>query len=289
MTDDRRISDEEARDIWRRATRLQGAAERADMRDQLAPGEDTSAVHDPSALPAAQVVDAAVEAGISADHVLLALAERRLADWEAIRPERWTTRWLRRLVGHADAVELSRFVDASPSRVLAAIERVTGEGEFELTAEDSHGEDPAQGVALVLRNAPPSTGTGPSAFHFALDIADGRAVIATIRAEGEGTRLRLRVPLYRRGLNLTLAGGSAGLAGGGGAAGGVAVGDAAAGLLGAASLAGAWSGAALGLLLGGGVGVWGYRKLYAWGVAKGETALRRLASAIAAEAERDVA
>lgn len=287
MTDDRRVSDEEAREIWRRAAQLQGAAERAEARDRLAPGEDTTAAHDPSALPVNHVVGAAAEAGISADHVLLALAERRLADWEAIRPERWTTRWLRRLVGHTDAVEVSRFVRASPSRVLGAVDQVTAEGEFELAAEGKYGEDPAQGIALVLRSAPPSTGTGPSAFHFALDIADGRAVIATIRAEGEGTRIRLRAPLYRRGLNLTLAGGSAGLAGGGSAAGGVAVGDAAAGLLGAASLAGAWSGAALGLLLGGGVGVWGYRKLYDWSVAKGDSAVRRLASAIATEAERD--
>lgn len=286
MTDDHRISDDEAREIWRRAARLQGAAERAEARDQLAPAEDTAA-QDPSGLPVEHVVGAGAEAGISADHVLLALAERRLADWDAIRPERWTTRWLRRLVGHTDAVELSRFVGASPSRVLAAIEQVTAEGEFELTAEDRHGTDPAQGVALVLRSAPPST--GPSAFHSALDLADGRAVIITIRAEGDGTRLRLRVPLYRRALNLTLAGSSAGVAGGGGAAGGVAVGDAAAGLLGAASLAGAWSGAALGLLLGGGVGVWGYRKLYAWSVAKGDAAVRRLASAIATEAEGNAA
>lgn len=232
-------------------------------------------------------MDAAVEAGISADHVLLALAERRLADWDAIRPERWTTRWLRRLVGDADALEVSRFVDVSPSTVLAAIGRVTADGEFALTAEGRFGEDPAQGVALVLRSAPSSTGTRPSAFHTSLDLADGRAVIASIRAEDEGTRLRLRVPLYRRGLNLTLAGSSAGLAGGGGAAGGVAVGDAAAGLFGAAALTGAWSGAVLGLLLGSGVGVWGYRRLYTWGVAKGETALRQLASAIATEAERD--
>ena len=285
MTDDRRISDEEAREIWRRAVRLQGAAERAEARDRLAPGEDAAVVHDPSALPIEQVVGAATEAGISADHVLLALAERRLVDWEAIRPERWTTRWLRRLVGHTDAVEVSLFVRASPSRVLGAVEQVTGDGEFELAAEGRYGEDPALGIALVLRSASPFN--RPTAFHSALDIADGRAVIATIRAEGEGTRLRLRAPLYRRGLNLALAGGSAGLAGGGAAAGGVAVGDAAAGLVGAAALAGAWSGAALGLILGGSVGVWGYRKLYAWAVAKGDAAVRRLATAIAAEAERD--
>lgn len=285
MTDDRQVSDDEAREIWRRAVRLQGAAERADARDQLAPGEDTAVAHDPSALPVAQVVGAAVEAGIAADHVLLALAERRLADWEAIRPERWTTRWLRRLVGHTDAVEVSRFVGASPSRVLAAIEGVTGEGEYELAAEGEYGEGPVQGIALVLRVASPYT--RPSAFHSALDIADGRAVIATVRAEDEGTRLRLRVPLYRRGLNLTLAGTSAGLAGGGAAVGGVAIGDAAAGLLGVAALAGAWSGAALGLLVGGGAGVWAYRKLYAWGVSKGDAAVRQLASAIATEAERD--
>lgn len=287
MTDDRRISDEEAREIWRRAAQLQGSAERAEARDRLAPAADTGVAHDPSALPVEQVVDAATEAGISADHVLLALAERRLADWDAIRPERWTTRWLRRLVGHSDAVEVSRFVRASPSRVLGAVERVTADGEFELAAEGRYGEDPAQGIALVLRSV--ALSTRPSAFHSALDVADGRSVVVTIRAEGEGTRLRLRVPLYRRGLNLTLAGGSAGLAGGGGAAGGVAAGDAAAGLLGAASLAGAWSGAALGLLLGGGVGVWAYRKLYAWGVAKGDSAVRRLASTVATQAERDTA
>lgn len=285
MMDDRRISDEEAREIWHRASRLQRAAERTEARDHIAAGEDAVIAYDPSALPVDQVVGAATEAGISADHVLLALAERRLADWEAIRPGRWTSRWLRRLVGGTEAVEVSRFVRASPRRVLRAVERTTAAGEFQLAAEGKYGESAMQGIALVLRSSSPFS--SPSSFHRALDIADGRAVIATIRAEDDGTRLRLRAPLYRRGLNLTLVGGSAGLVGGGGAAGGVAVGNTAAGLLGAAALTGALSGAALGLLLGGGASVWGYRKLYAWGVSKGETAVRRLASAIATEAERD--
>ncbi|HSM07751.1 MAG TPA: hypothetical protein VLA33_01905 [Gemmatimonadota bacterium] len=213
MTNDRRVSEDEAREIRRRVARLQ----RAESRGQLAPDEDSvAAAHDPSTLPLEHVMGAGAEAGISADHVLLALAECKLADWDAIRPERWTTRWLR-----------NRFC----------------------RWPHGHRVDSRGG-----RGDPPSP-AGSS--------------------------------LYRRGLNLTLAGSSAGLIGGGGAVGGVAVGNAAAGLLGAASLAGAWSAAALGLLLGGGVGVWGYRNLYAGGVAKGDSAVRRVASAIATEAEGD--
>lgn len=66
--------------------------------------------------------------------------------------------------------------------------------------------------ALELQNAAEGSKPDPHA----LISADKNDLLFAIRPEGEGTRVRLRIPLFRRGVNLTLLGGASGLAGFGG-------------------------------------------------------------------------
>src|SRR5690606_23432999 len=108
--------------------------------------------------------------------------------------------------------------------------------------------------------------------------------LVTARPEGEATRLRLFAPLFRRELNLAVSGGFTGAAAAGGSAGGAAAGGAIAGWLGVGSAALVAGPAVVGALLGGALGLAGYRRLYRWSWRKGETALQRLLRAVTQEA-----
>src|SRR5690606_6000432 len=112
-----RVTDEEARELWRRAAEVHAAADRSRAgRAVVRAGERGLTLEDVSA--------AAEGAGIGADYVRLALAERRLPDGGAIRRDRWAARWLRRVVGDADAIQVSRVVQAEPARVLDAFRAI---------------------------------------------------------------------------------------------------------------------------------------------------------------------
>lgn len=276
------VSEEAARKLWKRAADLQSRAEEESTRPAA-----VSALQDPDALPVSRVVEAAQEAGIAREHALQAVAEGRLVDAEELDPDRWTGRWLARLVGGGGAVEVTRFVDAPIARVVEAVESVTSTEAFRLELEDRLGESAEGEALLVYRNVGSASWLAFSSFHGSVDIADGRALIVVLVGEAGGTRLRVRMPLYRRGLNLLVAGGAAGTGATGGTAGGAAVGGAVAGALGMATLAGAVAVGALGAVAGIGAGLWAFRGLYGWGVRSGETALERLVRAIVLEAERD--
>lgn len=276
------IADEDARALWRRAAELQRSAQDREERDDrplLEPERGTRT--------ADEVLGAAREAGISGEHLLVAWAERRLVDADEIEADRWSSRWLRALLGGDDAVELDRRVDAPPDRVRDAVAEVVSSDAFRMRLEDRLG-DPEEGAeVLVYRSDPPRPSFWAPAFHTTLDLADGRVVVVALRPEGEGTRLRLRAPLYRRGLNLALTGGSAGVLGAGGGVGGVAAGEAVAALIGASSVVPLAAPAVVGAVAGGGLGVWAFRKVYRWGRRKGERALERLGRAVVAEASKE--
>lgn len=268
-----RISEQEARELWRRAAELQAADERkrATRRAAVpAAAEDLSLAH---------VAEAAEGAGIEPDYVRLALAERRLVDADHIRRDRWTARSLRFVVGETDAIDLSRVIAASPDRVLRAFQVVVSKPEFELIPEDSIGDDPLVDGVLVyaIHSSSPS-------FHSHLSFADVRVVLVTVRADGNGARIRLRAPLFRRGLNLTVAGGLGGTGGALGAMGGGAAGGALAGWIGTASVAVLAAPAVVGALVGAAAGVVGFRKMYGSVARSGEGAMRRLLHAVAVEA-----
>lgn len=138
------------------------------------------------------------------------------------------------------------------------------------------GDDAAEGLVLLYR-APPGT-----PLHGALDIADARVVLIAMHAVEDGTRLRVRVPLYRRGVNAAVGSGSVLLGGGLAGAAGVEV---VTGILGAAA-AGAVAATGVGAALAGGAaGLWVFRRFYHWGSSNGETVVQSLVRAIALEAE----
>src|SRR5688500_525234 len=260
----RGISDEQARALWQRAAELQEAAERA-------PHALTAAA--PDGLTLEQVAVAAAGAGIDPDFVRVALAEQQLPDAQELDRSNWTARWLRVVLREADAMDVSHTVAAPPDRVLAALKASVSKPAFEMVSEGMIGDDPLQDGILIYRL------TGDSSFHSSLDWADARVLLFTVRQEGEQTRVRVRVPLYRRGINLGLTTGTAALGAWGGFAGGSAVSGAVAGLVGFAALP-VVAGAGIGTMLGVGLYRGGYRLVYR----KGLSAVHRLLQAIAAEA-----
>lgn len=272
------VTEAEARELWRRATELQGAAEEPGAGEEVLPPGG----HD--AVPMHRVLEAAEEAGISVENVLLAVAERSLVDAAEIRPDRWSARWLRYLVNESDAIEVSRVLRAPVGEVADATERVTSRDPYRVVLENRWKGDADGPVVLVYRSQGVSFGMS-SPFHSALELSDARVLLVSIRRTGDTTRLRIRVPMYRQRLNLTLAGGSTGLFGAGGTAGGAAVGQAAAELVGIAAVPAAVGLGALGAIVGAGVGIWGFRRLHSWGGAKGREAVEQLARAITMETE----
>src|SRR5690606_30893901 len=112
--------------------------------------------------------------------------------------------------------------------------------------------------------------------HWKLDFADGRTLLVTVRPEDAGTRLRIRAPLYRRGLNLALSGGAAGVFAGGSGAAGAAIGQGIAGVLGMAATVAAAGVGALAAAAGAGVGIRAYRSMYGWSRRQGELAVQQL-------------
>src|SRR5688500_14476082 len=194
-----RISDEQARELWRGAAELQAAAERSHQR---------ALVTDSSGISLEQVAQAAEGAGIDPDYVRVALAEKQLPDADAVNRDLWTARWLRAILREPDAIEESRVVEAPPAVTFAALRGVAAKPSFDLILESTIGSDPLRDAVLVYR-----IGDDETNFQDKLNWTDARVLLFTIRAEAGHTRVRVRVPLYRRGINLALAGGvSTGLA-----------------------------------------------------------------------------
>jgi hypothetical protein len=265
-----RISDEQARELWRRAAELQAAAER---------GHQRALVSDTSGLSLEQVAQAAEGAGIDPDYVRVALAEKQLPDADALDRDLWTARWLRRILREPDAIEQSRTIAASPSAVFAALRSVAAKPSFDLILESTIGSDPVRDAVLVYR-----LGSDDSNFQDNLDWADARVLLFTIRPEGDQTRIRVRVPLFRRGINLALTGGASTLLG----AGGMTLGASASAALPAAitaTAAFAMLPVALGGIAGAALGIGVYRGLYRWVYRDGAAAIGKLLQAIAMEAE----
>jgi hypothetical protein len=266
------ISEEQARELWQRALELQNAAE------QRKPDPPALMPADRNDLSLSQVAAAAEGAGIDPDYVRMALAERQLPDADRIDPRLWSARWVKWILREADAIEETRLIAASPAQVVAALKAISIRPEFELLHEAVLGDDPARDGVLVYR-LPNKTETS---FHSGMNWTDARVLLFAIRPERDDTRVRLRIPLFRRGVNLTLLGGASGLAG----FGGMTVGSVLAG-----SLTGVVAAAAVAMVpivagaAGAVLGVGAFRSLYRWGVRGGRACALRLLQAVEAEAE----
>jgi hypothetical protein len=275
MGDGPRIGEDEARLLWRRAAELQAAAERTQASQALArPGE--------TGLSLSDVAAAADSAGIDADFVRVAHVERLLPEAVEIRPDQRALRWLRPLVGgDADAFEATRFISAPPAQVLEAVRVVFAEPVYALTPELIIGTDPVVDGVLVYRVTKTAEADN---FYESMNWADARVLIVLVRAESNGTRVRVRVPLFRRNINLGLAGFLTGLGGYVGGAGGFALGAAAMspfGIPAALFTATAAIGVAAGAVIGGGA----FRRIYWWATNGGRTAINSLLNTVVLRAE----
>jgi hypothetical protein len=267
---DKNITDEQARELWQRAAELQAAAERGNERGLELPAE-------PTGLSLDQVAIAAEGAGIDPDYVRVARSEQQLPDADRIDRNLWSARWLRAILREPDAIELSRLVNAAPQHVLNALRTIAAKPAFDLNLEATLGDDPLTDAVLIYR-----VGTG--SFKDEMDWTDARVFLFTIRASDNATRLRVRVPLYRRGINLGLTG-ATGMVG---TWAGASLGAGASAALPAAlatSVAMAMVPVAIGGLAGLALGVGLYRGLYRVVHRSGVSGVDKLLQAIGTEAE----
>jgi hypothetical protein len=265
------ISDDEARALWRRAAEMQVSAEHRKDTAALMPTADLE-----SGLSVEQVTAAAEGAGIDPEYVRLALAERSLPEAASGSREAWAP-VLRVLTNdESDALERSAAIAAPPERVLAAVRATLARPPYDLTLENTLGEAPLEDGVLVYRivkglHKKFGVSQSYSPFQQQANNADGRVLLVTIRADPEGARLSVRMPLFRRGQNMlffsicAVAGALAGSALPPDSAGLLQ------GLLGAAGLVG---------------GTAFYRGVYRWALRKGETAIERLLRDVSSEAAR---
>lgn len=152
-----------------------------------------------------------------------------------------------------------------------------------MALEDRIEQESGEASVSVFRNVGSDGLFDQAPFHGALHLSDGRVLVVAVVSEPDGgSRVRVRMPLYERGVNLTISGG-AGIGGGAaGAALGAAAGEAVAGVVlvgatGLLPLAAVVVPAVLGAYVGVGAGVLGFRRLQSWGFGKGHTALSQLA------------
>lgn len=290
MSDERRLSEEEARRLWRRAAELQAeAAHRLESAADRGSGEGSRDDADRAAGYAlADVRAAAREAGIDEAYLGRALAE---LDATAGLVEAGGGGGLaeRFLGASADALVVSHLYDASPTTVYEALRKVMPRPPYELEVVESRGH-PLEGGSLTLEV--PAHWTSRQAGDFSYEVrgwADIKEIHLTLRPSheaGEGCEVMLVCPLGRsKRINLWVGGGLTAVGGG-------VVGLMGLGLLAQAAAGGlallmtvltvAWVvGAPIGL---GYAGMLGYRAIYAHALERARKALVRLLDSVAVEA-----
>jgi hypothetical protein len=271
-----RLSEAEARRIWRRAAELQARAADAAARGDLpVPTERTEG------LASTEVTAAAVEAGIASEYVQLALAELESGRLEDVRDE-GVQKLGRRLVGEPfDGVEAERMIAAAPAETHAVLLRIFTAQPYTLVLTDTRGSTPFVDDVLVFDAEAPSFSQTP--FQTKLYFGDVKRLYVMIRPlpdRDDACRVRIRGPFERRRLNLFLGGvftAVPGLAGTGIGLGiGAALFTAGAGAIAtpiAVGLLGAFGGAR------------GFRALYQLGVRQVRRALEQLLGTLAADVQ----
>jgi len=292
--DETRISEEEARALWRRAAELQAdAARRLEERSrQLAPREQPSDTVDADGYRLADVRAAAKDAGISPeflDHALVESRNRAVVEGADAQPSAMAASFLGQ---PPRAIEVSRVIHAPAEEVYAAMQRVLPSHPFRLTLIDHHGADPTDGGVLVFKVPAFSYTTTASDQSFAYEMAwvDLKQLHFSLRrldTDPPTTELIVQGSLiYSHKLNMWVGGGICGLAALLSGAGGAFAGGAAAIALGIGGLA---AGAIVGALAGGaavgGLAMLGWRAVYRYALRRGEKAIRNLLGAIAVDIE----
>jgi hypothetical protein len=272
------LSEEEASRLWERAAQLQaeasGTSEPTDVQTTALP---------PSGYSLEDVRSAALEASIGEKFFEAALVDLRS---ERTLPSAGRGgRLARRLLKNPPStITVQRILEATPQTVFAAMEAVLPEEPFRLTLTDQEGDPLNQGLLVFDIPEVPS----PLARGFAFEARDGglqRIFISLRPIEGPTPSCEItvysHVTSHRVGLGLgvlmgTLFGGAGYSVGwlGGIALGGVGV------MTGLGPLA-----AVGGAVVGGAVGIQGFRVAYGSGMKRARKALEGLVSAVGARAK----
>ncbi|MBV9772713.1 MAG: hypothetical protein JO040_02110 [Gemmatimonadetes bacterium] len=194
------LSDQRAREALRRAAQLQAEAverleQQARRRIQAQTGEES----EPGGFRREDVESAAVEAGISVEFIRQALLEQETLGEEAADLAPWVDRVGSRMLRTRErSIQLSRIVDAEPSVVLEAMQRVFPSQPYGMTLVDSLGGLPLEGGVLVfqLPRITMSGSTSMTPFAYAATTVDLSQLHVSLRAvplgERTGCELTLR-------------------------------------------------------------------------------------------------
>jgi hypothetical protein len=293
-TPDSVLSEEAAKAVWLRAAQLQADAARR-VQDRTAQAESFATGVQPSAPTTGyrrtDVEAAAIEAGIGAEFVQLALAElpgqadeARLASLAPAdqRRERIATF----IVGTSDrSMQVTRTIDGTPVRTLEAIGRIFPAHPWDLTFRDTVGGHPLDGGVLTFTVREISTGdyvgtTGLGTLRYYLSVIDAYQLRVTLHPLATDPR-RCEVTIttdLRSGVkkNAKLGFGLGLGLGGGGAAVGVALSAAKGALLLAAPIGLAAFVAVSALMVG------TYRWTFRWGLKRARLELEHLLDALQA-------
>lgn len=258
------------------------AAEQAEARKRHLIQSGTEPASDDLALR--DVEAAAVEAGIGAEFVQVAIAEIEGESAVQPPPSSWVSRAAGRLLGHPPRViEAARTLPASPQEVYAAMQRIFPNPPFGLVLRDTLGTDLFTDGVLVFET---DITTAKTKFELQLEFGDIKRILTTIRPasdRADACDVTLRAPVGRLGLNVVVGGGFTGAGAGGGLAAGAAAAPEFITLLGIGagltSLFTAVAAIATGAAAGGLV-LAAYRGLYRWGMRQGRQGLENLLQAL---------
>ena len=272
---DSNLTEEQARQLWARASQLQeDARRRAEEAARVLP---VPVEHDETGFALEHVRQAAVEAGIDARFVDTAWRETQAGVSPAKpRVDRRITRFLG---GERRVLEASRSIGAPPAEVLEAVHTVFTGDACKLVLADQVGGHPLEGGSLVFT----ATADYTTQIGKAIMWSDMREFLVSFQPKApEGpTVVRLRAPMeHSRKLNYRVGVGLNGVISAGGFGGALALG---AGL-------GLMAPAVAAVGIGGFAATWlatlkGYRWMYKKALAKGELGLNQLLRQVAVHVE----
>jgi hypothetical protein len=288
------LSEEAAKSVWLRAAQLQADAARR-VQDRTAQAEAFATGVQPSAPTTGyrrtDVEAAAIEAGIGAEFVQLALAElpgeREDAAGALVAPaDQGRERLATFIVGTSDrSMQVTRTIQATPVRTLEAIGRIFPAHPWDLTFRDTVGGHPLDGGVLTFTVREISTGdymgvSAMSTLRYYLTVIDAYQLRVTLHPLATDPR-RCEVTItadLRSGVqkNAKLGFGMGLGLGGGGAAVGIALAAAKGALLLAAPIGIA---AFLGI---GGLMIGTYRWTFRWGLKRARKELEHMLDALQA-------
>ena len=282
--DDTRISEEEARALWRRAAKLQAeAAHRLEERSrQLAPS-------DPAEVDGYRLADvraAAKDAGISpefVDHALVESRNRALVEGVQERPSAMAARFL----GQPPlTVEVSQVIHAPAEEVYAAMQRILPGHQWRLSLVDHHGTDPIDGGVLVFKVPDYSHNSADPPFAAWAGFKQLLFSLRRLDTHPPTTELTVRVSLINgHKLNLWVGGGASGVLASLSGVAGAAVGGAVGVALGIGGLVAGAAGFLAGGLAVGWLAMLGWRGVYRYELRRAEKAIRNLIGSIALDIE----